>query len=59
MRPAHAGQPVYLQQYINRTWKTLANVKLSTTGSYAYRTVFTADADHAQAISVAKAVTVR
>ncbi|WP_432889994.1 S8 family serine peptidase [Kribbella sp. CA-245084] len=71
VRPAHAGMPVYLQQYVNRTWKTLANVKLSTTGSYAfgirptsrgtyaYRTVFTADADHAQAISVAKAVTVR
>ena len=71
VRPAHAGRPVYLQQYVNRTWLTLASVKLSTTGSYAfgirpkargtfaYRAVFTADADHAQAISANRTVTVR
>jgi hypothetical protein len=71
VRPAHAGKPVYLQQYVNRTWKIIATVKLNsagayafgikprTRGTYAYRTVFTADADHAQTISAAKAVTVR
>jgi serine protease len=71
VRPAHAGRPVYLQQYVSGTWRTLSSVKLSSNGSYAfgirpktrgtfaYRAVFTADADHAQAISANKTVTVR
>lgn len=27
------GKPVYLQLYVNRTWKTLATVKLSSSGA--------------------------
>ncbi|MFI5714021.1 S8 family serine peptidase [Kribbella sp. NPDC051620] len=61
--PAHSGKLVYLQFYSARTWKNIASVKLSTTGTYAfgikptargsfaYRVLFTADADHAQALS--------
>jgi hypothetical protein len=68
--PAHYGKPVYLQLYTARTWKTLAAVKLSASGayafgikpaargSYAYRVLFTADADHAQAVSPYRVVKV-
>jgi subtilisin family serine protease len=61
--PAHSGKLVYLQLYSAKTWKNIASVKLSTTGTYAfgikptargsfaYRVLFTADADHAQALS--------
>jgi hypothetical protein len=68
--PAHAGQPVYLQQYGNKVWKSIASVKLSTSGKYAYgikpavrgqiayRVWFPGDADHAQAYTVNKIVTI-
>ncbi|MEV6892802.1 S8 family serine peptidase [Kribbella sp. NPDC051137] len=68
--PAHAGKPVYLQQYGNKVWKSIASVKLSTSGKYAfgirpavrgkiaYRVWFPADADHATAYSAYKIVTV-
>ncbi|WP_405070825.1 S8 family serine peptidase [Kribbella sp. NBC_01510] len=68
--PAHAGRSVYLQQYGNKVWKSIASVKLSTSGKYAfgikpairgqiaYRVWFPADADHAQAYTVNKIVTV-
>lgn len=68
--PRHYGTPVYLQLYSAKTWRTIASVKLSTTGAYAfgikpatrgsfaYRALFTADADHAQAISPMRIVTV-
>ncbi|WP_233714655.1 S8 family serine peptidase [Kribbella jiaozuonensis] len=68
--PAHAGKVVYLQQYGNKVWKSIASVKLSTSGKYAfgikpairgqiaYRVWFPADADHAQAFTANKIVTV-
>jgi len=68
--PAHYGKPVYLQQYANKTWKSIASVKLSSSGAYAfgikpairgqiaYRVWFPADADHAQAYTVNKILTV-
>jgi hypothetical protein len=68
--PAHYGKPVYLQQYSNRVWKSIASVKLSSSGAYAfgikpavrgqiaYRVWFPADADHAQAYTVNKILTV-
>ncbi|MFF0345056.1 S8 family serine peptidase [Kribbella sp. NPDC004875] len=68
--PAHAGQPVYLQQYGNKVWKSIASVKLSTSGKYAfgikpavrgqiaYRVFFPGDADHAPAYTVNKIVTI-
>ncbi|MEU4395440.1 S8 family serine peptidase [Kribbella sp. NPDC023855] len=68
--PRHYGSPVYLQLYSAKTWRTIASTKLSTTGAYAfgikpatrgsfaYRTLFTADPDHAQAISPHRIVTV-
>jgi type VII secretion-associated serine protease mycosin len=68
--PAHDGKPVYLQQYGNRTWKSIASVKLSASGAYAfgikpavrgqiaYRVWFPADADHAQAFTVNKILTI-
>jgi type VII secretion-associated serine protease mycosin len=68
--PAHYGKPVYLQLYANKTWTSIASVKLSasgayafgikpaTRGSFAYRVLFTADADHAQAVSPYRIVTV-
>jgi hypothetical protein len=55
---------VYLQQYGNKVWKSIASVKLSSSGAYAfgikpavrgliaYRVWFPADADHAQAYTV-------
>ncbi|WP_427886210.1 S8 family serine peptidase [Kribbella sp. GL6] len=68
--PAHAGKVVYLQQYGNKVWKSIASVKLSTSGKYAfgirpavrgqvaYRVWFPADADHATAYTVNKIVTI-
>jgi serine protease len=68
--PAHYGKPVYLQQYGNKVWKSIASVKLSASGAYAfgikpsirgkiaYRLWFPADADHAQAFSATKILTV-
>jgi type VII secretion-associated serine protease mycosin len=68
--PAHYGHPVYLQQYGNKVWKTIASVKLSTSGKYAfgirpavrgqiaYRVYFPGDADHAPAYTVNKILTI-
>ncbi|WP_329000564.1 S8 family serine peptidase [Kribbella sp. NBC_00709] len=68
--PAHAGQSVYLQQYGNKVWKSIASVKLISSGKYAfgirpavrgqiaYRIWFPADADHAQAFSANKILTI-
>ena len=68
--PAHSGQSVYLQQYGNKVWKSIASVKLSSSGAYAfgikpairgqiaYRVWFPADADHAQAFTANKILTV-
>jgi hypothetical protein len=68
--PAHSGKLVYLQLYSAKTWKNIASVKLSATGGYAfgikpaargsfaYRVLFTADADHAQALSPQRIVKV-
>ncbi|MER7250516.1 S8 family serine peptidase [Kribbella sp. NPDC000426] len=68
--PAHAGQSVYLQQYGNKVWKSIASVKLISSGKYAfgirpavrgqiaYRIWFPGDADHAQAFSANKIVTI-
>ncbi|MGZ0147766.1 S8 family serine peptidase [Kribbella sp. WER1] len=68
--PAHYGKPVYLQQYVNRAWKSIASVKLSTSGAYAfgvkpavrgqivYRVWFPTDGDHAQAFTGNKILTV-
>ncbi|MEU4395903.1 S8 family serine peptidase [Kribbella sp. NPDC023855] len=68
--PAHYGSPVYLQQYSNKVWRSLASVKLSSSGAYAfgikpsvrgtiaYRVWFPGDADHAQAFTANKFLTV-
>jgi len=68
--PAHYGRPVYLQQYGNKVWKSIASVKLSSSGGYAfgikpairgkiaYRVWFPADADHARAFSAYRVLTV-
>ncbi|MGZ0151800.1 S8 family serine peptidase [Kribbella sp. WER1] len=68
--PAHAGQAVYLQQYGSKVWKSVASVKLSASGKYAfgikptvrgqiaYRVWFPGDADHAQAYTVNKILTI-
>jgi hypothetical protein len=68
--PAHAGKLVYLQQYGSKVWKSIASVKLSTSGKYAfgikpaafgqiaYRVWFPADADHATTYTPTKIVTI-
>ncbi|TDW21642.1 S8 family serine peptidase [Kribbella kalugense] len=68
--PAHAGQTVYLQQYGSKVWKSIASVKLSASGKYAfgikpavrgqvaYRVWFPGDADHAQAFTANKILTI-
>jgi hypothetical protein len=68
--PAHAGQTVYLQQYGSKVWKSIASVKLSASGKYAfgikpavrgqiaYRVWFPAGADHAQAFTANKILTI-
>ena len=70
LAPAHTGKLVYLQQYGNKVWKSIASVKLSASGAYAfgikpairgqiaYRVWFPADADHTQAYTVNKILTV-
>ncbi|TCM44450.1 S8 family serine peptidase [Kribbella sp. VKM Ac-2568] len=70
VNPAHSARLVYLQQYGNKVWTTIASVKQTSTGYYAfgikpkarglvaYRVVFTADADHAQSISANKTLSV-
>lgn len=68
--PAHAGQTVYLQQYGSKVWKSIAAVKLSASGKYAfgikpavrgqiaYRVWFPGDADHAPAYTANKILTI-
>ncbi|MFG1820217.1 S8 family serine peptidase [Kribbella sp. NPDC049174] len=68
--PAHAGQYVYLQQYGNKVWKSIAWMKLSASGGYAfgikpavrgqiaYRVWFPGDADHTQVYTVNKILTI-
>nr|WP_238351188.1 S8 family serine peptidase [Kribbella shirazensis] len=68
--PAHYGHPVYLQQYGNKVWRSIASVKLSTSGKYAfgirpavrgqiaYRVFFPGDADHAPVYTVNKILTI-
>ncbi|WP_350279254.1 S8 family serine peptidase [Kribbella sp. HUAS MG21] len=68
--PVHYGQTVYLQQYGNKVWRSIASVKLSTSGKYAfgikpavrgqiaYRVFFPGDADHAPAYTVNKILTI-
>jgi type VII secretion-associated serine protease mycosin len=68
--PAHSGKYVYLQQYGNKTWKSIAWVKLSTSGAYAfgikpavrgqiaYRVWFPGDADHTQVFTPNKILTI-
>ncbi|MFA9430726.1 hypothetical protein [Egicoccus sp. AB-alg2] len=69
--PAHAGQPVVLQQNVNGIWRKVAETKLSSTstyrfrlsptraGTYTYRVVRPADADHALGTSPTRKLTVR
>jgi hypothetical protein len=68
--PVHAGQTVYLQQYGSKVWKSVASVKLSASGKYAfgikpavrgqvaYRVWFPGDADHARAFTANKILTI-
>ncbi len=68
--PAHSGKYVYLQQYGNKVWKSIAWMKLSSSGGYAfgikpavrgqiaYRVWFPGDADHTQAYTVNKILTI-
>ncbi|MET9314798.1 S8 family serine peptidase [Kribbella sp. NPDC003505] len=68
--PAHYGQTVYLQQYGSKVWKSIASVKLSSSGKYAfgikpairgqiaYRVFFPGDADHAPAYTVNKILSI-
>ncbi|GAB2649846.1 S8 family serine peptidase [Kribbella swartbergensis] len=68
--PAHYGKYVYLQQYSNKVWKSIAWVKLSSSGAYAfgikpsirgqiaYRVWFPGDTDHTQAYTANKILTV-
>ncbi|WP_112248006.1 DUF1906 domain-containing protein [Kribbella monticola] len=70
LRPQHPGTTVYLQRQSGTTWPTVGTTKLNTTGNYAfsikpgargsfnYRAVWTADADHATTVSATKTVTV-
>jgi serine protease len=70
LAPAHYGHLVYLQQYSNKVWKSIASAKLTSSGAYAfgikpsvrgtmaYRVWFPPDADHAQALTVNKILTV-
>jgi hypothetical protein len=70
MRPEHPGTTVYLQRQSGTTWPTVATTKLNSTGNYAfsikptargtynYRAVWLADADHATTVSPTKTLTV-
>lgn len=66
LRPQHSGQTVYLQRYAGGKWANTTTMKLNSTGNYSfaikptargtytYRVVWPADADHAIAISATK-----
>ncbi|GAA1507632.1 S8 family serine peptidase [Kribbella lupini] len=70
VRPQHPGSPLYLQRLVGSTWTTITSTKLNSTGNYAfaikpatrgtytYRAVFQADADHATAVSPVRSFTV-
>ncbi|GAA1645446.1 hypothetical protein GCM10009744_40220 [Kribbella alba] len=70
VRPQHAGSPIYLQRLSGSTWTTITSTKLNSTGNYAfgikptargsytYRAVFQADADHATSVSATKTFSV-
>jgi hypothetical protein len=70
VRPQHAGSPIYLQRLNGSTWTTITSTKLNSTGNYAfgikptargsytYRAVFQADADHATNVSATKTFSV-
>ena len=70
LRPQHPGTTVYLQRQSGTSWPTVTTTKLNTTGNYAfsikptargtfnYRAVWLADADHATTVSATKTVTV-
>ena len=63
VNPAHAGQYVYRQAYVDGTWQTWATATISSTGTYTftinataaqiytYRVLKKADGDHAAAVS--------
>lgn len=68
--PAHAGQTVHRQAYVDGAWRTWATSTLSSTGTYrftittstartyTYRILKPADADHARANSPRLTLTV-
>lgn len=70
MRPQHPGTTVYLQRQSGTSWPTVGTTKLNSTGNYAfgikptargtfnYRAVWLADADHATTVSAIKSVKV-
>jgi Rv2525c-like, glycoside hydrolase-like domain len=71
MRPSHPGTTMYLQRQTGpTTWPNVATTKVNSTGNYAfsikpgakgtfnYRVVWLADADHATSVSATKTVTV-
>ncbi|TCM49371.1 uncharacterized protein DUF1906 [Kribbella sp. VKM Ac-2568] len=70
LNPPHTGMSVYLQRRSGTSWLNVANVKLSTNGRYAfgikpttrgtytYRVVWYADADHQGTQTVSKVLTV-
>ncbi|HEY0616418.1 MAG TPA: DUF1906 domain-containing protein, partial [Kribbella sp.] len=71
LRPQHPGTTVYLQRQSGASWPTVTTTKLNSTGNYAfsikptargtfnYRVVWLADADHATTVSAVKTVTVK
>ncbi|GAA1641129.1 hypothetical protein GCM10009744_33840 [Kribbella alba] len=71
LRPQHPGTTVYLQRQSGASWPTVGTTKLNSTGNYAfsikptargtfnYRVVWLADADHATTVSAVKSVTVK
>jgi hypothetical protein len=71
LRPQHPGTTVYLQRQSGASWPTVGTTKLNSTGNYAfsikptargtfnYRVVWLADADHATTVSAVKTVTVK
>jgi hypothetical protein len=71
LRPQHPGTTVYLQRQSGTSWPTVGTTKLNSTGNYSfsikptargtfnYRAVWLADADHGTTVSATKAVTVK
>jgi len=69
--PSHAGALVSVQRYVGGTWRTIASTRLSAASSYRYvlrpatagtwtlRVVKPADADHLQAVSPTRGLSVR